>query len=502
MDTKKDSAISDVPTFKVARVGKDRKRKGGALSFLRGGGARGSFSGATGGAGAGAGGSGAAGAFASTFVKSMLSIALASGIGAAAVGAGYMGMFGEREQKAAKKPEVFSNKGDVKIEGDTSNLPGSANTIPNSMGYVTGSADGLTPEERAKKAAEAAEAQRLADEEAKKKAEAEDAAAKANAAVDPNALLAAAQKDGGKNDKANGFGKKFGQLSSSTGGSALAGGAGMAGGVGRSFGGMGSITKGKNGSLSGVGSTARPTTKASASSKVAKSNVKGFARKQLANANALSRRGMTASKGETAAYDASSAFDNNQGAGTIISGAGIGKGAKPAGEGDGSANPNTTSQPVGNAGQVDCGANNYQAADGTCQPIPTQDGKKDDPNEWMYKTGMAILATITALAIVAALTYSMDWLFGSGVAAREAIGAIMVVLAGILILLGLAMMLATGDKIAGGMFALTGAYIEYMAFTTPASASMSLGLAVSFMVPVILGGVAAAGSHKTEASGQ
>ena len=52
MDTKKDSAASDVPTFKVARVGNDRKRKGAGFSFLRGGGARGVWSGATGGSGA------------------------------------------------------------------------------------------------------------------------------------------------------------------------------------------------------------------------------------------------------------------------------------------------------------------------------------------------------------------------------------------------------------------------------------------------------------------
>ena len=248
MDTKKDSAVSDVPTFKVARVGKDRK-KGGGLSFLRGGGARGSFSGAAGGAGSGAGAAGLS--------KAILGIMLASGITAASMYAGYLGASGEKAP--VKKPAIFADSKDIKIEGDTSNLPSNANTIPNSMGYVSGSADGLTPEERAKKAAEAAEAQRLADEEAKKAEQAEkDAQAKGNAAVDPAALLASAKGDGGK-EKGNAFGKKFGSLSSSMGGgSALAGGAGMAGGVGRSFGGMGSISKGGKGQLSGAVGQARP----------------------------------------------------------------------------------------------------------------------------------------------------------------------------------------------------------------------------------------------------
>jgi hypothetical protein len=89
MDTKKDSAVSDVPTFKVARVGNDRKRKGGAFSFLRGGGnARGVWTGATGGSGAG----GAAGAMGMTFTKAMLSLVATAVLGIAGVQMGKMQM--------------------------------------------------------------------------------------------------------------------------------------------------------------------------------------------------------------------------------------------------------------------------------------------------------------------------------------------------------------------------------------------------------------------------
>ncbi|UPT73020.1 MAG: hypothetical protein M0D55_14090 [Elusimicrobiota bacterium] len=265
MDTKKDSAASDVPTFKVARVGNDRKRKGAGFSFLRSGGSRGGFSGATGGSGSGGGlggllggaggGAGAqAGFFASKFVQAMLSVMLAGGIGSAAI---YIGAMSTQTDEPAKKAAPFVAKEDVKLEGDITNLPGDPNAIPNSLGYLSGSMDGLTPEERAKRAAEEA-ARKAAEEEAARKAEEEAARTAANPAVDPNALLASAQADG--QNKGGGLGRKFGNLSSSFGGgSSLAGGAGMAGGVGRSFGaGGGSIKGGARGSLSKASTTAKP----------------------------------------------------------------------------------------------------------------------------------------------------------------------------------------------------------------------------------------------------
>jgi hypothetical protein len=477
MDTKKDSELCDVPTFTVVRVGKDRKRKGGAFAFLRGGGARGSFSGATGGAGAG----GASGFFASSFVKTMLSIMMASGIGSAAMYAGTLSnSAAKRAVKPAAKPAVFQAKADVKIEGDTSNLPSNANTIPNSMGYVSGSVDGLTAEERAQKAATAAEAERLAAaEEAKRKAEeeatakaAEEATAKA-AAVDPNALLAAAQADGkSKGEDKSAFGTKFGALSSSTGGSALSGGSGLSGGVGRSFGGMGNIGKGEKGSLSGArAAAARPTTGRAANRTVAKSNAKGFARKQLENVNAQSRQAITSGPGESTSYAAGAGFENTKPAGTVISGAGIGTGAKPSGggsgSGDGSVNPTTTSNVV-NSERKECGTDKFQDPEsGQCKDIPNVNNnniKDATKNRWMYKTAVGILIALTVLSGIAAASWAFP---GGGQAVRAYIMVAMKVLAGILTALGAAILLTTGDKIAGGIITVIGAITLYKSLSAP-----------------------------------
>src|SRR5688572_1075001 len=138
METKKDSATADVPTFKIARVGSDRKKKKGVLTgFLRsGGGGRSAWSGATGGAGAGAGGAG--GILGGMTLSQM--IAAVALMGAMAGGVAIMVA---RDARNAKKPEpkkaeVFAKTEPVKIEGDTSNLQGDKNTIPNSLGYLSG----------------------------------------------------------------------------------------------------------------------------------------------------------------------------------------------------------------------------------------------------------------------------------------------------------------------------------------------------------------------------
>lgn len=506
MDTNKDSAVSDVPTFKVARVGKDRKKKGAGFSFLRGSGARGGWSGATGGAGAGAGvfggAGGAGGFFASNFVKTMLAIMLASGLGSAAI---YLGAMSTREDAApAKKQALFTEKDPVKLEGDTSNLPGNTNTIPNSLGYLSGSMDGMTAEERAKKAAEAAEAQRLADEEAKKKAE-EDAKLAGKPAVDPNALLASAKADGG--NKGPGLGKKFGSLSSSFGGggSSLSGGAGLSGGVGRGFAGAGgSIGKGSSGKLSGASTAARPTFAKAGSSKAAASNAKGFARKQLANANAFSRKAATAGKGETAAYDAATAFDNNQGAGSVISGPGIGKGSGSHEVSDGSVNPRGNDGPMGgDQTPTSCGSGTVaDPSTGTCVP-PKGNMKDDSKYDWMYKTAEALMLTLTILSGIAVMSHAVDAYFDAGEAIRGVIRVAMGIIGGILTALGVAMMALTGDKIAGGIIAAVGAFTIYGCVKPEGNTgSYTKDLALKIFVPNIIGGFASSMAHKPAAASQ
>lgn len=460
MDTKKDAAISDVPTFKVARVGEDRKRKGGAFSFLRGGsGPRGAWSGATGGSGlaAGAGGTGGlAGALGLNFTKLMMTIFLTASVGSAAV---YLGARSAANVRSTpdKKPALFADKGDIKLEGDTSNLPSTANTIPNSLGYLSGSRDGLTPEERAKKEAEAAaaaEAQRLADEEAARKEEEERLAG--NPAVDPNALLASAQADGAGGGRGSAFGKKFGSLSSSMGGgSSLSGGAGLSGGVNRQFGSSGSIKRGASGKLGAMKGAARPSYAKSGKGRLAASRTKGFARKQLANANAYSRRGASAGTGETSASDAGTAFDNNPGAGNVISGPGIGQGAGSSSGADSTPNSVDNGGPTGGDPTVDCGADHYQDEYGNCKKIKTQSGEDANPTLTMLaKIAQGLFIAIAALAILAMIVEKTVYAYAMGVVFRTIIG----VLGGIIALMGLAIM-AMGDYMQGAIFAGIGGFI-------------------------------------------
>jgi len=499
MDTKKDSSVSDVPTFKVARVGNDRKRKGGAFSFLRGGGSRGAWSGATGGSGAGGLG-GVVNAIGLNFTKTMLAIMLASGIGAAAIYAGAHS--GANAGSTGAKKAIFSNKGDIKMEGDTSNLPSNANTIPNSLGYLSGSMDGLTPEERAKKAADAAaaaEAQRRADEEAAKKAEADALAGKG--AADPAALLASAQADGG--GKGSAFGKKFGSLSSSLGGgSSLSGGAGLSGGVNRSFGQSGSITKGSSGQLGAMTGGARPTYSKSARAAVGKSNVKGFARRQLANANALSRRGATAGNSETATYDAASAFDNNQGAGNVISGPGVGGGTGPSNGGGSSPNPGGGGGggPTG-PGTPSCGTGEAVNASGACVPIKDPNAKNVTPYQMLYDLAMMLLMLVTILTLIAAIMDKVPQLKIAAKTLRMIVMGIGLVIAA----LGLAIVAMTGDKMAGGILTAVGVYIAATAFFSKASAFSNTGLrqiAIKLLIGQVIGGFGAAMAHKPAGASQ
>ena len=486
MDTKKETTVGGSPTLKVARVGKERKRKGGIFSFLRSGGGRAVWTGATGGSGAGSAAVGAG----LTFSKLML-IGLVSMTGLGAAGLGRV--LGNASNHEVVKPKLFataSKKAAIKIEGDVTNLPGNTNTIPNSLGYLTGSKDGLTPEERAKKeadAAAAAEAQRVADEEAAKKAEAEKTAAAP--AVDPKALLASAKADGEKDAKATAFGKKFGSLSSSMGGgSALNGGSGLSGGMNRQFGESGSMKKAPSGQLSAMKGSVKATTSRSSSPRLAGSKTKGFARKQLANANAYSRRGMAAGRGETASSDASSAFDNNPGAGTIISGPGISLGAKPQGLGD-TATPNNGSGGDGSAGdqQGDCGAGQSVNSSGSCQDIETTAGKDAKPMLTMMAN--AVMALLLMIGVIAAMAISGPWGYW--------MAGVLVAMGAVITLLGVAMM-AMGDYVTGGIATLTGGIVTYLAWGQTPTLTIGQGLIAGFGAPALMmvGKMLDKGNHK------
>ncbi|UPT73019.1 MAG: hypothetical protein M0D55_14085 [Elusimicrobiota bacterium] len=233
--------------------------------------------------------------------------------------------------------------------------------------------------------------------------------------------------------------------------------------------------------------------------------MKGFARRQLANANSLSRRGATASKGETASYDAGSAFDNNQGAGNVISGPGIGAGGGPnSGGADGSVNPGSPSGPTGNPPVTDCGANNYQTADGGCAPIPTKNMKKDTKWDWLYQTASALMMALTLLAGIALMSNALNALFATGEAIKAAVRVAMGIIGGILMALGAMMIAMTGDKIAGGIVAAVGTWTLAMAIWTPelTTGSAMKEVALKIFVPTIVGGFASAMAKKPAAAGQ
>ena len=164
------------------------------------------------------------------------------------------------------------------------------------------------------------------------------------------------------------------------------------------------------------------------------------------------------------------------------------------------ANPNTTSQPVGNSPPIDCGANKYQEPDGTCKPIPTPKDKDATKNAWMYKAAMAILAAIVVLTALWWVGAATTWLAGAGAAIMEFCAYAIFILSLALTALGIAMIAATGDKMAGGILTLTGAFLAYTAYY--GTATTAAGMALQVIVPAILGGFAAAGEKKTEASGQ
>src|SRR3989338_3271925 len=204
-----------IPEFKLAKVGVKRERKKGGIPlwFLGRGASR--FSGAYGGGALG-------GVLGGLGAKIGVSI-LAAALGAGAYGLGKTLAPNEAKLAAAKQSKLFAD-GAPRYGGDLSGLP-SNGRAPDSLGMVSGSLDGKTPEQRA---AEAAEAQAAANAGAQVQADQDDAAQQAPAAAgvpDP-ASLAAAAGAGASAGQSGPFASRFGNLSSAlsgqSGASALA----------------------------------------------------------------------------------------------------------------------------------------------------------------------------------------------------------------------------------------------------------------------------------------
>lgn len=467
---------AEVPEFKIARVGKDRKRRGAGVPWLGGGGNGGGlFAGATGGAGSGA----AAGGLAGLLGK----VAVLALIGTLSAGAWQVGKALRPDETAGSaKPKLFADANHKYSDEDLANVLRSNNaSMPNSLGYVSGTLDGMTPEERARKEAEAAEAARLAEEEAKK---AEEEANKqpadiagAPAGMDPNALMKGVEGAAKEGEKSGPFAKKFGALSSSFGG--LAGGSGMAGGVNRGFSNM-DLNKGSAGKAAAMRSASKASIAKAAKARPGNSNTKGFARRQLMNAQSLSRQAASATRPESSAQAASQAFDNNSGAGNVITGPGVGTGSG-AGVGDsgGSVNPNT-------GGPVNPGNDPYQQpSTPKSKNVTAYQGLID-----MAKILMLIAAVISA--ILAIFKYT-SW-FPASAAVVAALLNVLVGIGAMIALLGVAIV-AQGQPLQGGILIASGAILAITAYTADGSVTADgvANISASSLIALAVGNLAGLG---------
>jgi hypothetical protein len=439
------TALNDVPTLKLAKVGKDRERKRGGAGWLNSGRSASGF-GSLGASGAGGFG-GMSGLFSGMSLAKAVAILLVCG--AMGAGAWTLGrMFSSGGTPAASK-KIFADKGSQKYS-DMSDVVKADNSIPNSLGYVSGSLDGMTPEERAKKAAaDAAAAQAAADAEAKKKAEDDAAAAKATADKAPADQTAGNAVGGvtGPAVNSNPFSGRFGNLSNG-----LSGGAGLSGGIGGSFGsnsGGGAFgNKGTNGNIGAFSTVAKAGTSHAAPHAISSAKGTNAAFNQLKQTAAT--HAATAATGDAASAAASQPFDGaNAGQGTSIDGPGVGAGTT-AGSGVGGAN-NSGGSPT-NSGGSTCADGQGVDSSGNCQNISTPTGTNATPYQGLINMVEALMALVAILS-VAALALSKTIISkGIEMMVLGVIGTLGLVIAGI----GAMIATSYGQTKIGGIIAAVG----------------------------------------------
>ena len=458
MDTQ-DSSLLDAPHMKLAKVGKDRDRKRGGAGWLSGARAGSGFSGAVGGAGAGMGGFMGTGM---SLAKILMVLLVTAGVSAGAWKMGGMLANNSAADANTAPPKVFADKDSGKY-ADTSGVIKAENSIPNSLGYINN--DGLTAEQRAKKAADdaaAAAAAAKAEADAKAKADAEakakaDADAKAAATADASAPAAGVPKIG------LGSGK-FGSFSSAFGGSGgLSGGSGMSGGIARNFAGMDGIgSKGQKGDLSAFRNASKVATTKTATPTPGKSNAKGFAGRQLTDAYTGSRQALAAGTNESAAAGAGAPFDNNAGKGTTIAGPGVGNGTQtgPA-DGGGGLNPGSGvgGGPISNP--TSCGNGQQVDGNGNCQNVSTPGGMNGAPYQSLVNAVLLLLGVVTILTFMAKFMSKTEFMKTYALQVCLLIAA----LGAIIAMMGIMIMaMPHGDFVIGGIIAAVGAYVSVTAF--------------------------------------
>jgi hypothetical protein len=361
----------EIPNFKLAKVGKDRERKKGGVPLWFGAPAGGGFSGAVGGLGA--------------FGGKMSIALLAAILGAGAYGIGKVMAPSDTRFEARRKGKIFSSA--PKFGGDLSHLPSSAKTEPSSLGYVTGSLDGKTPEQRAVEA------------EAENQVQADSGALAEAPNVQGGGTDASGLSSLSGGEKKSPFPNKIGNLSSGLSGSysGLPGGAGLSGGIGRVFEAPKlQVTPPVRTSPFRKDSNA---TRAAARAVDSQSRAKGLARRQLHKAF-LASQGARVGGLENRSVGAGAPFENNPGANSAITGGGTQIGGAPTGNPDGGPiNPDTNPTDTGRTNQTQC--SDGQITSGECAPV----AKRKNATPWQGALQMAVGLLAGAMVMLGIAAY-------------------------------------------------------------------------------------------------
>ncbi|MFA6004303.1 MAG: hypothetical protein WC881_09570 [Elusimicrobiota bacterium] len=476
-----DNIAASVPEFKLAKVGKERRRRGGGGFWSLGGGS--------------GSGSGAIGAISGLGGKVAVSLLVAT-LGAGAFGVGRVLAPDDKNFKADKKPKLFASAEKPKYAGDLSNLPG-MQAQPSGLGMVAGSLDGMTSAEREAKAqADADAAKAAADAQAQADAQAaQQAAPQPGMPADP-AALAAAAAGGNAAGADKSMNRKFGELSKGLGG--LSGGSGMSGGFSRGFDSpkLGSSA----GNLAGFNNARASVGRAQVrSANVGRAGV-GLARRQLGSVAQLSKSAQGSAGHDMSAALASRGFDNNPAQGTAITGSGAGQGGSPTGAAGGgdTTTRNPVSGPIGGGGSAsapdDCSkfpdGGYINSSAGGC--VKANAGTSVDPTDGLFKMLklLAILSGIICGFLVAFSVFQWTWV---GAALVRFLAGALVAIGALEAMLGI-MVMGMGRTVEGGIFALLGAgtaYIGYASYTGLASGASGLFNSLSVTSQQVIAGLVA-----------
>ncbi|MDX6771092.1 MAG: hypothetical protein SF051_16290, partial [Elusimicrobiota bacterium] len=201
-----------------------------------------------------------------------------------------------------------------------------------------------------------------------------------------------------------------------------------------------------------------------------------------------SRQAVSAGKGETSAQAASQAFDNNSGAGNVISGPGVGAGTGGAGvDAGGSVNPDSGGSAIN--------------PDSDTANVSTPKGKNVTKYQGLVNAAILLLGVIAILSIIAAAFRNT----GIGAWIAEYFAWIMGILGAMVAMLGVAI-IAQGETVIGGIYTASGAFVTATALafgfellgSAPAvptyAAAAAIASAVGMLGGSMFGGKGSSGS--------